>query len=71
MCNKTFKQLYEAEKVKKSPAQSFIANVAKITHRSKTTVKMWLTGRQAPDNLAKSIIAEHFGCSPDGLFPNN
>ena len=45
MCNKTFKQLYEDEKNKATPAQSFIATVADITHRSTNTVKMWLVGR--------------------------
>ena len=71
MCNKTFKQLYEDEKNKATPAQSFIATVANITHRSTNTVKMWLVGRQTPDDLAKSIIAEHFGCKADTLFPSN
>jgi len=70
MCNKTFKQLYDEEKNKATPAQEFIANVAKITHRSKNTVKMWLVGRQSPDELARSIIAKTYNCNAKSLFPN-
>lgn len=71
MCDKTFKQLYEEEKNKATPAQSFIANIAEITHRSKNTVKMWLVGRQSPDELAKSIIAKAYNCKAESLFPKN
>lgn len=71
MYNKTFKQLYDEEKSKVTPAQSFITNVAKITHRSENTVRMWLVGRQIPDDLAKSIIAEHYKCNAETLFPKN
>lgn len=71
MCNKTFRQLYEEEKSKATPAQSFIATVAEITHRSTNTVKMWLIGRQTPDDLAKSIIAKAYNCKAETLFPEN
>jgi hypothetical protein len=30
---------------------------------------MWLSGRQTPDELAKSIIAKEFNVSVDDLFP--
>ena len=69
MEEKTFYELYNEQKQKKTPAQEFVAEVAKITHRTETTVRMWLAGQQVPDALAQSIIGEHFGVSVDGLFP--
>lgn len=68
---KTFKELYEAERDKPTAAQEFIATVAGITHRSTNTVKMWLVGRQTPDELARTIMAQHFDCDANLLFPNN
>lgn len=68
---KTFKELYEAEREKPTAAQHFIAMVANMTHRSTNTVKMWLSGRQVPDELARTIMAQHFGCDAEQLFPNN
>lgn len=69
MSTKTFQQLYEQEKVKPTPAQTFIKKVAKMTERSENTVRMWLVGRQIPDKLAQSIIAKEFDCDPETLFP--
>ena len=68
MENKTFKQLYEAEKSKKTPAQQFIADVAKLTHKTETTVKMWIMGRQVPDELTQSIIAQQYDVDATTLF---
>jgi hypothetical protein len=68
---KTFKELYEAERDKPTAAQHFITMVANITHRSTNTVKMWLSGRQVPDELARTIMAQHFGCDAEQLFPTN
>lgn len=69
MSNKSFTELYNESKSKPTPAQEFVADVAKITHRSETTVRMWLSGQQIPDMLVQSVIAEHFGVEADGLFP--
>ena len=66
---KTFNELYNERKNKPTPAQEFVAEVAKITHRSEFTVKMWLSGQQVPDALVQSVIAEHFGVDVAGLFP--
>ena len=72
MNNKTtFKELYEAERDKPTAAQHFIAMVANMTHRSTNTVKMWLSGRQVPDELARTIMAQHFKCDAEQLFPTN
>lgn len=68
---KTFKELYEAERDKPTAAQHFIAMVANMTHRSTNTVKMWLSGRQVPDELARTIMARHFKCDAEQLFPTN
>ena len=54
---KSFFDLYAEQKKKPTPAQNFIAEIAALTHRSENTVKMWLCGRQVPDELAQSIIA--------------
>lgn len=69
MSQKTFIELYNEAKNQPTPAQKFISDVATITHRSEMTVRMWLTGRQLPDDLAKITIAEKFGVNADSLFP--
>ena len=65
----TFKQIYEEERNKPTAAQQFISEVAEITHKSQMTVKMWLVGRQTPDELTQSVLANHFGVKAEKLFP--
>lgn len=67
----TFKDLYLQEKEKPTPAQSFIEEVAELTKRSANTVRMWLQGKQVPDALAQSLIAERFNIDASTLFPSN
>ena len=69
MAEKTFFDLYNEQKSKPTPAQEFVSEVARITRRTETTVRMWLSGQQTPDALAQSIIADHFGVNADSLFP--
>lgn len=69
MTQKTFKALYEEQKKKPTSAQVFVAEVSKITKRSEATVRMWLSGKQTPDELAKSVIAEKFDTDVNTLFP--
>lgn len=69
MTHKTFKALYEEQKKKPTAAQVFVSEVARLTKRSEVTVRMWLSGQQVPDELAKSIIAERYNVSVDSLFP--
>ena len=69
MDKKTFIELYNEYKCKPTPAQEFVAEVARVTHRSEMTVRMWLAGNQIPDALVQSVIADHFGCDMAGLFP--
>lgn len=69
MGTKTFKALYEDEKKKPTAAQKFVTEVATLTKRSENTVRMWLSGKQEPDDLAKSVIAQKFEVSVQTLFP--
>lgn len=69
MDQKTFKNLYEDEKKKPTAAQLFVSRVATLTKRSETTVRMWISGQQVPDELAKSVIAQEFGADINSLFP--
>lgn len=67
--NMTFKELYTIELRKPTAAALFVKNIAEATHRQENTVRMWLAGRQKPDELACSIIAKELGVNPDELFP--
>lgn len=66
---KTFKELYNEELSKPTAAQKFVSEVSELTHRSEVTVRMWLSGRQVPDELAQTIIAKKFNVDVKSLFP--
>lgn len=65
-----FKGLYEHSKNAPTATQAFLSEVAALTHKSEATVRYWALGRQLPDDLTISVMAEHFGMTPDQLFPN-
>lgn len=67
----TFKDLYLQEKEKPTPAQSFLEEIAELTKRSVNTVRMWIQGKQTPDKLAQSRIAEHYNIEISSLFPKS
>ncbi|MCM1075996.1 MAG: hypothetical protein NC411_01385 [Bacteroides sp.] len=67
----TFKDLYLQEKEKPTPAQTFIEDIAELTKRSTNTIRMWLQGKQIPDALAQSLIAEKYNIEVSSLFPAN
>ena len=69
MNKKSFKELYEEEKKKPTSAQIFVSDVAKLTKRSEATVRMWISGRQVPDELAQNMIADKFNVDVETLFP--
>ena len=69
MNQKSFRDLYEEEKKKPTSAQIFVSDVAKLTKRSEATVRLWISGRQVPDELAQSLIAEKFNVDAETLFP--
>lgn len=65
----TFKDLYLQEREKPTPAQSFIEEIAELTKRSVNTVRAWVSGKQVPDALAQSQIAEKYNLDISHLFP--
>ena len=66
---KTFKELYDEELRKPTAAQKFVREVSELTHRSEVTVRMWLSGRQVPDELAQTLIAARYKVDVTSLFP--
>lgn len=69
---KSLQQLYNERKAlpkSPTPGEMFILEVAEVTHKSPTTVRMWLGGRQTPDELTQSIIADKYNVDINGLFP--
>lgn len=68
---KSFIELYQEAKSRPTPAQEFIAEIAALTHRSEMTVRMWISGKQVPDELAQATIAKRYDVNIDGLFPKS
>lgn len=65
---KTFKEIYEAlDNV--SPKTKWVQRIAKVTMRSENAVRMWLNGRQTPEPLVQSTIANELKVPVEGLFP--
>ena len=64
---KSFKECYE-EVSTMSPKKMWIQRIAKVTHRSEATVRMWLSGRQVPEELIQEIISKELGVPVEGLF---
>ena len=56
-------------KMEISPAQEFINEISKISHRKEATVRRWLYGVSEPDEFIKATLAEHYGTSIEVLFP--
>lgn len=71
MTEKSFIDLYQEARKQPTAAQLFVSRVAKLTHRSEITVRMWLTGSQTPDELVQATIAKEFDMEPSALFPNS
>ena len=55
MAKKSFSQIYE-ELPKTPPKTAFLQRIAEITCRNIFTVRMWVSGRQIPDELAQKTI---------------
>lgn len=66
----TLKEMYEEKKSELSPAQVFIALLARITCRKETIVRQWLSGVQEPNDLAKKRISIELGVPIEELFPS-
>lgn len=65
----SFSDLYKYECNKPTPRQAFIAECARVAEVSETTVKQWANGIQQPNKYALKLLAEHFNCDPEALFP--
>lgn len=65
----SFRELYTAECEKPTPRQAFLAKCAEVTGLSEITVKQWANGIQKPNKTALKLLAEHFDCDPEYLFP--
>ena len=67
----TFKDLYEAEKAKSEALSRFIDEVANVTKKHRITVMRWVREDNpiTPDELTQTVLANHFGKTPEELFP--
>lgn len=52
-----------------SPAAAFIREVAEVTKKSEIAIRRWLSGECEPDELTKTVLAQHFNSTPEELFP--
>lgn len=52
-----------------TPAVVFIREVADVTKKSEIAVRRWLSGDVVPDALTQEVLASHFNCQPEELFP--
>lgn len=65
----SFRELYAAECEKPTPRQAFLAECARVADVSEATVKQWANGIQQPNKYALKLLADHFECDPEYLFP--
>lgn len=65
----TLIELYNKEKEKHTPAELFIREVAKVSHRALPTVYKWVTGKTQPDTYIKQKLSRHFNIPVENLFP--
>ena len=70
MDKKSLQELYNETKNQPTPGQLFVADVAKIACKSETTVRMWLAGKQTPDALTQTVIANAYNVDVNYLFPS-
>jgi hypothetical protein len=68
---KSLVEMYNEVKAQPTPAQTFIRELARVTHREPITVRGWLYGTQRPDSLTQSVMADYFGVEVDSLFPDS
>ena len=68
MAKKTFKTIYD-ELSSVPPKKAFVTRIAFVTHKSESTVRMWLCGRQYPDELTRTVIAKELQVEASDLFP--
>lgn len=64
-----FFQIYAEHMKKPTPAKAFIKLIANATKRQESTVRMWLSKVQAPDELSKEVISKELNIPVEELFP--
>ncbi len=70
--NKTFSEIYNDIPYYQGGAKTkFVNRIAEITFKSAITVRMWIMGRQAPDELVQSVISKELGIPAEILFPKD
>lgn len=62
----TFQEIYQDVK---SQANTFIEDIAKLTHRSKAAVRKWIAGECAPDMNVQEKLSQYFNRPIEELFP--
>lgn len=68
----TLAERYQEAKNKErplTPAVAFIREVADVTRKSDIAVRRWISGEVTPDALTRQVLAKHFKCTPEDLFP--
>lgn len=68
----TLAERYQEAKNKErplTPAVAFIREVADVTRKSDIAVRRWISGEVTPDALTQQVLAKHFKCAPEDLFP--
>lgn len=73
----TLKQIYknyleEQRRLRVSPSNVFVGELAELTHRSNLAVRRWLSdgdNATTPDALVQEVLAKHFHTTPEELFP--
>lgn len=69
MAKRTFKNFYQEELDKPSPAFQFLTDMAKLTNRSIQSVRKWVAGDTIPDLPTMLILERHFNVPFEELFP--
>lgn len=65
----TLKELYLKRKEQPVPGIAFIREVAALTKKNEASVYRWIGGTVVPDKLTQQVLADHFGTTPEELFP--
>ncbi len=52
-----------------APATAFVRELMKVTMKTEIAVRRWLSGETEPDALTQEVLAKHFGCTAEELFP--
>ena len=66
----TLKELYEEARKNPTPGVAFIREVMDVAQKTEITVRRWISGEVVPDALTRRVLADHFKCQPEDLFPN-